>query len=410
MDTLYQLSQQFFHARNQSYRRYFLRSHSLKERMSILVGQRGIGKTTLLIQYLLDYTQGDLFSHKILYVPSDHFSIGNFPLYSIAEQFVQNGGEFIAFDEIHKIDSWSIALKSIYDSFPKLKILASGSSALEIHKGSHDLSRRAIIYRVSGLSFREYLEMELQLNLPLIEYEPLWVNHPKYCQEICSLLESQRQQKILPLFKNYLKHGFYPYWFELKDEDTFEITLEQSIHTTLAADLIAIHPHLSGNSIKKIRALLTFIAQNVPYSPNWQDLSKLLDIGDERTLKNYFSLLEDAELINLLSKSSKKLGSIDSPAKIYLQNTNLCHILARGQENIGSLRETFLFNILSRSHDVTAPLNGDFLIDQSILIEVGGAKKTKKQIWQEREAYIVADNIEVGIKNKIPLWIFGFLA
>lgn len=409
MDALYQLSQQFFHARNQGYRRYFIRSNKLSERMSILVGQRGIGKTTLLIQYLLDYAQGDLYSSKILYVPSDHFSIGNRSLYSIAEQLVQNGGEFIAFDEIHKIENWSISLKSIYDSFPKLKILASGSSALEIHKGSHDLSRRTIVYRVFGLSFREYLEMELGLDLPLIEFKQLFENHPKYCHQICSLIENKKKQKILPLFQTYLRHGFYPYWFEWKEEDKFEITLEQSIHTTLEADLLAIHPHLSGNSIKKIRALLTFIAQNVPYCPNWKDLSRLLDIGDERTLKNYFSLLEDADLIKLLWKSSNKLGSIDSPAKIYLQNTNLCYVIARDRENKGSLRETFLFNMLSRAHEVTFPLNGDFQIDKSILIEVGGAKKQKKQIWQEDQAYIAADDIEIGINNKIPLWSFGFL-
>ena len=201
MDPLYQLSQKFFHARNQSYRRYFIRNNILREQMSILVGQRGIGKTTLLIQYLLDYAQGDLFSPKILYVPSDHFSIGNLALYTIAEQFVQHGGEFIAFDEIHKTANWSISLKSIYDSFPKLKVLASGSSALEIHKGSHDLSRRALVYQIF----------------------------------------------------------------------------------------------------------------------------------------------------------------------------NLCHILARDRENKGSLRETFLFNILSRSHDVTFPLNRDFLIDQSTLIQGGGS-------------------------------------
>lgn len=410
MDALYQLSQQFIHAKNRSYRRYFIRNTTLTEQMSILLGQRGIGKTTLLIQYLLDYAHGDPLSSKILYIPSDHFSIGNLALYTIAEQFVLSGGEFIAFDEIHKIDNWSISLKSISDTFPKLKVLASGSSALEIHKGSHDLSRRAIVYRVFGLSFREYLEMELELDLSCIEFKQLFVDHPKYCREICSLLESQKKQKILPLFRNYLNHGFYPYWFEWKEEDKFAITLEKSIHTTLEADLIAIHPHLSGNSIKKIRALLTFIAQNVPYSPNWHDLTKLLDIGDERTLKNYFSLLEDADLIKLLYKSSKKLVSIDSPAKIYLQNTNLCHIIAKGQENKGSLRETYFFNMLSREHDVTCPINGDFLIDKSILIEVGGAKKTKKQIWQEDQAYIAADDIEIGIGHKIPLWIFGFLS
>ena len=409
MDELYQLSLQFLHTRNQNYRRYFIREHSLNEKMSILVGQRGVGKTTLLIQYLLDFVKGDLTSKKILYVPSDHFSLGNQSLYTIAENFVLNGGEFIAFDEIHKVPNWSISLKSIYDSFPKLKVLASGSSALEIHRGSHDLSRRAIVYRVFGLSFREYLEMELEIELSRINMDDLLVNHQNLSVKIVSLIEKRKKQKILPLFKHYLRHGFYPYWFELKDEDKFAITLEQSIHTTLESDLIAIHPNLSGSSIKKIHALLAFIAQNVPYSPNWKDLCKLIEVGDERTLKNYFALLDDADLIKLLYSSSTKLSSIDNPAKIYLQNTNIAHTIARGKENKGNLRETFLFNMFARKHEVTLPSNGDFLIDRTILIEAGGAKKSKKQIWNESEAYVAADDIEIGINNKIPLWLFGFL-
>ncbi|MES2198802.1 MAG: AAA family ATPase [Chlamydiota bacterium] len=409
VDLFYQLSQKFLHARNQVYRRYFIQKTLLSERMSILVGQRGIGKTTLLIQYLLDYAQGDLFSPKILYVPSDHLSLGGSTIYEIAEQFIQNGGEFIAFDEIHKAENWSSMLKSICDSFPKLKILASGSSALEIHKGSHDLSRRAIVYRILGMSFREYMEMTLDLKFQPIELKDLLSNHQKYCYDISLILEKNKKEKILPLFKGYLKHGFYPYWFELKEDTKFEITLEQNVHTTLEADLTSIYPHLSGTSIKKIRHLLTYIAQNVPYSPNWHNLSKILEIGDERTLKNYFTLLEDAELILSLYKSSKKLDTLGNPAKIYLQNTNLCYTIARGYENIGTLRETFIFNMLHKIHTVTLLTNGDFLIDKNILLEVGGAKKTKKQIWQESHAYIVSDDIEFGIGDKIPLWAFGFL-
>lgn len=409
MESFYQLSQKFLQSRNQVYRRYFIRKTILTERMSILVGQRGIGKTTLLIQYLLDYVRGDLFSPKILYVPSDHLSLEETSLYVIAERFTQNGGEFIAFDEIHKIENWSILLKSICDSFPKLKILASGSSALEIHKGSHDLSRRAIVYRIFGLSFREYLEMALGIEFTSIDLGDLLLNHQKHCYQIISMIESSKKGKILPLFRDYLKHGVYPYWFELQEETKFEITLEQNVHTTLEADLISIYPHLSGTSIKKIRHLLTFIAQNVPYSPNWRNLSKILEIGDERTLKNYFALLEDAELVVSLYKSSQKLDTLENPSKIYLHNTNLCYAIARGYENIGTIREIFIFNMLHKTHNVTLPLNGDFLIDKNILLEVGGARKNKKQIWQESQSYVVSDDIEIGINNKIALWLFGFL-
>ena len=409
MDAFYQLSQNFLRTKNQIYRRYFIQKTTLNERMSIFVGQRGIGKTTLLVQYLLDYVQGDLFNKKILYIPSDHLALGEHTLYAIAEQFTQNGGEFIAFDEIHKIENWSIMLKSIYDSFPTLKILSSGSSALEIHKGSHDLSRRAIVYRIQGMSFREYLEMAMELELPSIDLADLLINHQKYCYHIISTLEKKKKEKIMPLFRDYLKHGCYPYWFELCEAAKFEITLEQNVHTTLEADLISIYPHLSGTSIKKIRHLLKFIAQNVPYTPNWRNLSRILEIGDERTLKNYFTLLEDAELVVSLYKSSEKLDTLENPSKIYLYNTNLCYAIAKGLENIGTLRETFLFNMLHKTHSVTLPLTGDFLVDKHILLEVGGAKKTKKQIWQQSCAYIVSDDIELGIDNKIPLWVFGFL-
>jgi hypothetical protein len=409
LEKLLQLSQKFLMAKNQDYRRYFIRTTTLTERLSILIGQRGVGKTTLLVQYLLDYARGDLFNPKILYVPSDHLALAQVSLYSIAEEFEMNGGEYIAFDEIHKIANWSTELKSIYDSFPKLKILASGSSALEIHKGSHDLSRRSITYRIPGLSFREYLEMALKIKLPALKIEDLLENHQKHCHQMIAELETRQMGKILPHFRKYLSFGYYPYYFELNDDAKFEITVEQNVHTTLESDLISIYPSLSGVSIKKVRHLMTFIAQNVPYTPNWHNLRKLLEIGDERTLKTYFTLLEDSELLISLYKSSGKLDSIDSPAKIYLQNTNLCYVIAKSYENIGTIRETFLLNMLYRTHHVTLPVNGDFLIDKEIVLEVGGANKSSKQIRGHQKAVIVQDNIEIGIGNKIPMWLFGFL-
>lgn len=409
LERLYELSQKFLHVRNQAYRRYFIRKTILSERFSVLIGQRGIGKTTLLIQFLRDHVRDDLLSSKILYVPSDHILLGGTTLYAIAEQFYLNGGEFIAFDEIHKYSSWSAELKSIYDSFPKLKVIASGSSALEIHKGSHDLSRRAIIYRVYGLSFREYLELSLNIDLDAITLEELLINHQRYSHHITSILEQCNASKILPLFYEYLKHGFYPYWFELKDDDKFEITLEQNLHTTLEVDLSSIYPNLSGVSLKKIRHLLTFIAQNVPFTPNWHQVKKILDIGDERTLKTYFTMLEDAELVMSLYKSSQKLEAFENPAKIYLHNSNLHYVIAKGYENIGTIRETFICNMLYKTHHTTLPLNGDFLIDKNILLEVGGANKTSKQLHGHQKGYLACDNIEIGIANKIPLWLFGFL-
>lgn len=405
---LFKLSQEFLKSKNQPYRRYFIKSTKLDERLSILKGQRGIGKTTLIIQYLLDYANQDRLNQKILYIPSDHFALGNLALYEIAEQFSLMGGEFIAFDEIHKYPNWSLELKSIYDTFPNLKILASGSSALEIHKGSHDLSRRAITYRLSGLSFREYLELTLDLNLTRFSLQDILAHHQTIANEIISTLES-KNFKIYPYFKKYIEYGYYPYFFELNNDIKFKITLEQNVHTILESDLASIYPQLSSNSIRKIKQLLIFLAQNVPFIPNWHHLKQVLDIGDERTLKTYFKYLEDAELIQSLPKSSSKLHALENPGKIYLKNTNLMYALASDHVNIGTIREIFFLDMLSHLHTLTLPNNGDFLVNNKIVFEIGSQKKSFKQIQKEHKAFIAADGIEVGFGNKIPLWLFGFL-
>lgn len=408
LDLFFELSQEFLYAKAQDYRRYFIETTTLNERFSLLMGQRGVGKTSLIIQYLLDYANSDRFNRKILYIPADHFIIGKKSLYEIAKHFSLTGGEFIAFDEIHKYSNWSMELKSIYDTFPKLKIIASGSSALEIHKGSHDISRRAIIYRIAGLSFREFLELTFSIKLPFFSLDEILNDHPYRAQEIISIVE-EKNQKIIPQFQNYLTYGFYPYYYELKDTIKFEMTLEQNIHTILESDLVSIHPQLTGNSIKKIKLLLTFISQNVPFTPNWVNLKKMIEVGDERTLKTYIKYLEDAELIQTLYKSSQKFDALENPAKIYLQNPNLMCVLAKGSHNLGTIRETFFMNMLARKHRVTFPINGDFLVDQDLVFEIGGKNKNSKQIGNHQKAYVVSDNIEIGVQRKIPLWLFGFL-
>lgn len=408
LDIFYELSREFLKAKDEQYRRYFIENTTLSERFSIFVGQRGVGKTTLIVQYLLDYVKSDKLSHKILYIPADHFLIGKTSLYDIAKHFNLMGGEFIAFDEIHKYENWSMELKSIFDSFPHLKMIASGSSALEIHKGSHDMSRRAIVYRIAGLSFREFLELSFSIKLPALQLDEILKQHSHHAQKIIDILQTKKQ-KIIPQFKNYLQFGFYPYYFELNDVAKFEITVEQNIHTILESDLISIYPQLTGNSIKKIKLLLSFIAQNVPFTPHWLNIKKMLEIGDERTLKTYFKYLEDAELIQTLYKSSQKLSALDNPEKIYLHNPNLMSALARHDQNQGTLRETFFINMLSRKHQVTLPINGDFLIDKELIFEVGGKKKSFNQIGKHQTAYVASDNLEIGTGQKIPLWLFGFL-
>ena len=408
LDEFQKLSRHFLEIKNQSYQRYFIQKTALTQRLSLLIGQRGIGKTTLLIQYLLSHVANDRLSPKILYIQADHFLMGNTSLYNIAEEFNTLGGQWLAFDEIHKYANWSRELKSIYDTFPHLQIIASGSSALEIHKGTHDLSRRAVVYNLYGLSFREYLELYYELTLSPYSLEEILRNHEKLTEDIFKKIIPS-DKKIIPHFLDYLQYGYYPYFREVNDIAIFYLLVEQNLHTTVESDLVAIYPHLTGNSIKKIKQLLSFISKAVPFTPNWQKLKSILDIGDDRTLKTYFKYLEDAELIQTVSTTTKKIKRLETSEKIYLNNPNQMHALSYDQYNAGTIRETFFLNMLTTQHEVTLPMKGDFLVDHRYLFEIGGRKKGFQQIEHAKNAYLACDEIEKGIGAKIPLWLFGFL-
>ncbi len=409
LEELFRLSQNFIKINNRDYIRYFLKSDPFKTRFSIVVGQRGVGKTTATIQHIAASYAGDIFTNKALYVQADHFLVGSHSLYEIAEQFYNLGGEMVCFDEIHKYPAWSTELKSIYDTFPKLTIIASGSSALEIYKGSRDLSRRAAVFKIFGMSFREFIELTLEVNLKNFSLEGIIKNHQRIADEIINAVE-KRGKKILALFKEYLKYGYYPYFNEYKNRELYYLTLEQNIHTTLESDLIAIYPSLSGNSVKKIKKLLTIIAASVPFTPDLKKLKAMLDIGDERTLKTYLKYLEDAGIILSLSGSGRGLRELEKPEKIYLNNPNLIYaILAHAMVNTGNLRETFFINMTSALNKVIAPGRGDFLVNGNFVFEIGGKNKNFTQIKDMKNSFLAVDDIEIGVGNKIPLWIFGFL-
>ncbi len=403
-----QLSQDLIAKNTRSFRRYFIETTTLTHRLSILTGQRGIGKTTTQIQYLLEYANNDYLSEKILYVPVDHFMVQGTSLFDIAETFFQTGCECIAFDEIHKYKNWSAELKSIYDSFPKLKVIASGSSALEIHKGSHDLSRRGIIYRLHGMSFREFLALKNNMMIKPIALKEILTQHQKIACTIMMTLEKSGK-KILSEFNDYLLYGFYPYFFELNDLILFQTTLEQNVHTTIESDLTAIYPALTGNSVRKLKQLLGFIASAVPFTPNWSDIQSIVDIGDVRTLKTYFKYLEDAGLIKTISRETTQLKKITLPEKVFIDNTNLMQAITAETINPGTAREIFFINMLTVNHNLALHKQGDFVIDHKTVVEVGGKKKDFNQIKDLSDAYLAIDQIEKGVGNKIPLWLFGFL-
>jgi predicted AAA+ superfamily ATPase len=409
LDELMKLSQNFLKLKDSPYRRYFIQKNPFKHRLSLLLGQRGVGKTTTLIQFLLNHTDQDLYDPSILYIQADHFQLGNVSLYEIAEEFHAMGGEILALDEIHKYPNWSQELKSLYDTFPKLTVVASGSSALRMYQGSHDLARRAIKYNMYGLSFREFLELQLgEVQLPVLSLDDILQNHVKRVPPILDTIEA-KGHKILPLFQNYLLHGYYPYFFEMPNEELYFMTLEQNHHTTIESDLAAIYPHLTGSSIHKLKALLIFIAKSVPFTPHWNDIKNLLEIGDARTIKTYFQYLESANLIRTVSKNHNKLSHMHEPEKIYLDNPNQIHALSGGGYNAGTQREIFFLNMLSLEHEVTLPSKGDFLINGKLLFEIGGRKKSFEQIKNVQNSYIASADLENGFGAKIPLWLFGFI-
>lgn len=407
-EELKELSQSFIKLKFEQYRRYFIKNTPLKHRFSIILGERGIGKTTTLIQYLLDFTDQNPLSEEILYIQADHFLMGKTTLYEIAETFYRLGVKVIAFDEIHKYLNWSMELKSIYDTFTNLKILASGSSALEIHKGSHDLTRRAVVYRMFGLSLREFIGLKYGLEISAFSLEEILSGHTKLAFSIIQQLGSQNL-KILKLFGEYLEYGYYPYFRAFESIDEFKMTVEQNLHTTLESDLVAIYPHLTGNSIKKIKQLIIYLAQTVPFTPNWQAIKKITDIGDDRTLKTYFNYLQDASIIQGLQSASDKMKRMEVPEKIFLANTNQLYAYCSIHPNIGTIRETFFLSSLRPLYDITTARNTDFVVEKKCFFEVGGKNKGPKQLRHHDNGYLALDDIEHGVDKRIPLWLFGFL-
>lgn len=408
MEELYTLSRHLLTTNDRPYKRYLVDTDLLSHRCIILLGQRGVGKTTTLTQYLLNTVQGDVNSPKILYIPMDHILINNRSIYEIAEQFQQQGGETVVFDEIHKHENWAQELKSIYDTFRKLKVIGSGSSALLIHQSGYDLSRRALEYYLQGMSLREFIELNHGCELPTFTLTQVLENHEQHAQTIINSLKKLKL-KIIPLFKEYLNHGYYPSFLDLPDEKSYWLTLDQNIRMTLESDLTTIYPQLTGTTIKKLKQLLIFIAEKVPFTPSWSGIKKIIDVSDDRTVKSYFQYLEDAKLICSLPKFSSKLNRLEKAEKIYLDNPNLTQAMAQGKANIGTLREIFSTNMLSFAHDVTAPSQGDLLVDGQYTIEIGGKSKSMDQVKGIKDAYVLSDDIELGAMRKVPLWLLGFL-
>ena len=406
---IFELSRQMVRQTHRPFRRYLMERDPFVSRCTMITGQRGVGKTTCLVQHLVDCYPDYASSMRCLYLPADHFVVAQQPLYEIATDFCNGGGELLCLDEAHKNLNWSRDLKSIIDTLPSLRVVASGSSMLQLQKGSHDLSRRVLINRLEGLSFREYLAICHGHDYSPIGLSEIIGGHEVEAPRIVEDLRAKGLH-VLAEFREYLAWGFYPFFLQFADKKSFHIALEQSIHAVIESDLPAIYPAMTGNSIARIKRLLSALAANVPFTPDLNKLRGLLGIGDDRTLKDYMQCLQDAGLIMAITKAGKALRTMEKPDRIYLGDPNIAHALAATSDpDLGALRETFFCRMVSSAHHVASGDKADFLVDGSLTVEVGGKNKGHEQIIGKENACLALDDLPVGSGNRIPLWLFGFL-
>ncbi len=394
LEKLFIKSQKILTLQNYKYKRYFFKSINFNDKLVGILGSRGVGKTTVIIQYLNSL---DISKHKKLYFSADSIQTSGLSLYEIADEFSRSGGEVLAIDEIHKYKDFEKELKEIYD-FLDLKVLFSGSSALQLEHKKVDLSRRAVLYRVKGLSFREFLELKLNIVFPTFTLENIMSNHIELVDEILSHI------KPFEYFKEYLEFGYFPYYFE--NEKTYSLKLEESINTVIEADLPIIF-NIEPQNIQKLKQLVSLVCQSKPYELNITNLSKKIGIN-RNTLYQYIYYLSMGNIFISLKAKTKGDAIFTKPQKLYLNNPNLTFTYCQSND-IGTIREQFFLNMLTQKHDLSYPKYGDFLVDEIYTFEVGGREKSFKQIQNIDNSFVVADDIEVGFGNKIPLWLFGFL-
>ena len=375
--------------------RNFINSIDWDNRFIGIKGSRGVGKTTLLLQYIRLNFKPD---KSVLYISLDNLYFLENNLYDLVDDFYKKGGQFIAIDEVHKYANWAIEIKNMYDNMPNLKLVFTGYSLLHIHQAKADLSRRVVVYDMPGLSFREFLQFETKINFNSYTLHDIVENHVALSIEIT--------QKVKPLqhFSNYLNYGYYPFYLENKR--AFHQKLSEVLLTVLEID-IPQYALIQTANIVMLKKLLAVISNSVPFKPNMNSISERTGIS-LNTMKNYLKLLNEAQLLNLLYVEDKGINSLGKPEKIYLNNSNLMYNLGK-EADIGTIRETFFFNQLQQVSSVYAAQHVDFEVKEGYLFELGGRNKKPHQIKNREVSFLVKDDIEIGTDLNIPLWLFGFL-
>lgn len=379
-------------------KRYLYHQLPWDSRMLCIRGARGVGKTTMLLQRHAEaFPDG---SNKALYVSLDELWFNENRLIDLAEYHYTHGGTHLFLDEVHRYpqDNWAQEIKNIYDRYPGFHVVFTGSSILKIDQSQADLSRRCLFFTMQGLSFREYLNFNGVAFFEPVGLGEILKNHVSLAMNITSKVH------VLQYFDEYLHHGYYPFYHELANG--YEMALRQMVVNVIEQDIPQAEP-VEQSTINRIKRLVSLIARVTPFTVNVSRLAATLEC-DRQTVHKLLRTMQRASLINMLFKGRNNMQQLVKPEKVYLENTNLMYALA-SEINIGNIRETFFSNQLFNAHELTFSGSGDFLIDNTHTIEVGGHRKSFEQIKDMPDSYLAVDDIEIGNGNRIPLWIFGFL-
>lgn len=388
METLFEYSNRLISKVDNGFTRYLYDQINWKNKLIGIVGPRGIGKTTLVLQHI----NKNLDKRNTLYVTAEDFYFAKNRLSDLASDFVKWGGKYLFIDEIHKYPDWANELKIIYDYHQDLKVVFTGSSVLDIKKGSSDLSRRAVLYHMQGLSFREYLFLFHKITIPKFTLDEI----------LNDQVELSKIVHPLPLFADYLKRGYYPFALE----HDFDLKLMQVVHQTLESD-IPVYADMNVSTGRKLKQLMAIVAESVPFKPNMSKIAEMLAIS-RNNIADYLLYMEEAGMLSQLREETNGIRGLGKVNKVYLDNPNLVYALAQENPNKGNIRETFFINQLRVIQQVVSSNLADFKIG-TMDFEIGGKNKSLKQIQKADRGFVVKDNIESGFFNTIPLWYFGLL-
>jgi predicted AAA+ superfamily ATPase len=397
LDNIRKLEKKILKSLSCEYKRYLYRQIDFSSQMIGIVGARGVGKTTLLLQHTKALKE--LYpSSKSLYFSYDYPTNVDIKLFELAEAFAKIGGEYLIIDEIHKYSNFSLDLKAIHDLYPKLKVIFTGSCATSIYNSQADLSRRVVLYPMHGLSYREFLELKLSTTLPHYTLDEILQNSI----EIVDSLEDT----FLPLehFREYLEKGYYPFYF--KDENNYLQLLSAVINQTIDIDFVKLNL-VKPSFTNKLKKLLIIIAQSNPFELNITKLASNIEVS-RNTIYAYLQHLQNGGLLHIVMSAKKGISKLSKPEKLYLNNTNMFYALANDSK-IGTIRETFFVSQLKESYNIEVSNSGDFLVDSQYTFEVGGESKGFRQIKDIDNSYLVIDTDDTQNPNKLPLWLFGFL-